>query len=465
MEIRTLKAAQLNPAAYNPRRDLRPGDKEYEDLKNSLEHWGYIEPIVWNETTGNVVGGHQRLKLLLAQGQEDIDVSVVRLNEAEEKALNIALNKISGEWDDEKLAELLEELENDPDIEAALTGFDEDEIAELMESLEGDGEDDVERFRDKLDNSPRTSLFDTFLVPPFSVLDTRQEYWKSRKKMWLDLGIRSEVGRDENLVFSKNIQLSENDNGTSVFDPVLCEISYRWFCPAGGAIFDPFAGGSVRGIVASMTGHPYTGIDLRQEQVEANRENAEELEVDTERLYWICDDSLNMDTHIKDGSADLVFTCPPYYDLEKYSDDPHDISNMDYDGFTRVFTEILTKAARKLKENRFYVVVMSDVRDKAGAYRDITGTIKAAMAASGLCLYNDIILLNAVGSAAFRARRAMKNRKTVRTHQNVLVFYKGDIKNIKTEFEELEEMDEDAIAALAGGEPEDFEESENGEEE
>lgn len=455
MEIRTIKASQIKPAAYNPRRELQPGDPEYERLRRSMDEFGYVDPIIWNETTGNVVGGHQRLNMLLADGVEDIDVSVVHLTLEKEKALNNALNKISGEWDDEKLAALLNELSEADDIDETLSGFDDEEIAELLEAHgydtgEGDG---PERFRDKLNETPRTSLFETFLVPPFSLLDTRQAYWKQRKKAWLDFGIRSEVGRGDNLVFSKNIQLSDNDNGTSVFDPVLCEIMYRWFCPEGGTIFDPFSGGSVRGIIAKLTGHIYTGIDLRQEQVEANRANAEELDVEQLGLTWICDDSLNMDKHIADGSADMIFTCPPYFDLEQYSDDPRDISNMDYEGFTAVFEKILAKAAGKLKDNRFYVIVISDVRDKAGAYRDITGTIKNTLAKCGLCLYNDIILLNTVGSAAFRARRAMKNRKTVRVHQNVLVFYKGDTREIQKEFAELEEMDEDEIAAMIGYDP------------
>jgi DNA modification methylase len=449
VEIRRVPAHLLNPAAYNPRKDLQPGDPEYEKLGRSIERFGYVEPIVWNERTGNVVGGHQRLKWMLAEGEREFDVSVVNLSPSEEKALNIALNKISGDWDEERLAALLQELAEDNTIDEALTGFDPDEIDDIIAGIT---EEEPQNFRDKLNNSPPSSLFDTFVVPPFSVLDTRQGYWAERKTMWLNYGIRSEVGREDNLVFNKNIKIGPRDNGTSVFDPVLCEICYRWFCPAGGLIFDPFAGGSVRGVLAKITGHRYTGIELRQEQVDANRENTNELGLDAEGLRWVCDDSLNMDKHIKDGTADMVFTCPPYFDLEKYSDDPRDISNMEYDDFSEVFGEIMTKAARKLKENRFFVVVLSDVRDKSGIYRDMTGALKATMASCGLRLYNDIILLNVVGSAAFRVRRAMRNRKVVRVHQNVLVFFKGNPKAIQDEFAELEELDEEEIAAMTGSE-------------
>ena len=104
MLIEKIPAAKLNPAAYNPRKDLKPGDKEYEKLKRSIAEFGYVEPIIWNKTTGNVVGGHQRLKVLLDLGQTEIDCVVVELDDKREKALNLALNKIQGDWDETKLA-------------------------------------------------------------------------------------------------------------------------------------------------------------------------------------------------------------------------------------------------------------------------------------------------------------------------------------------------------------------------
>ena len=99
MKIEKKPAADLLPAEYNPRKDLQSGDAEYEKLKRSLEQFGYVEPVIWNKTTGRVVGGHQRLKVLMDLGYTDVDCVVVELTEENEKALNIALNKISGEWD------------------------------------------------------------------------------------------------------------------------------------------------------------------------------------------------------------------------------------------------------------------------------------------------------------------------------------------------------------------------------
>ena len=129
MEIRRVDKSQINPAPYNPRKDLQPEDVEYQKLARSIEAFGDVEPLVWNERTGNLVGGHQRFKILLDQGREEFDVSVVDLDDTAEKQLNLALNKISGEWDNDKLSQLLSELADVADI--ALTGFDASELEQL----------------------------------------------------------------------------------------------------------------------------------------------------------------------------------------------------------------------------------------------------------------------------------------------------------------------------------------------
>lgn len=142
MLMKTMPIGELKPADYNPRKDLQPGDAEYEKLKRSLTEFGYVEPVIWNQTTGNIVGGHQRLKVLEDLGHEHVDVIVVELDETREKALNIALNKISGEWDESKLALLIADLDAS-DFDAELTGFDDAEIAQLIGSLdEGEVADD-----------------------------------------------------------------------------------------------------------------------------------------------------------------------------------------------------------------------------------------------------------------------------------------------------------------------------------
>jgi len=134
MIIQKIPIGQINPAAYNPRKDLQPGDPEYEKLKRSMQEFGYVEPIVWNERTGNIVGGHQRYKVLLDMGMSEVDCVVVDLDGTKEKALNIALNKIQGDWDYEKLKDLLQELDTG-EFDLELTGFDMDEIEELIAQL------------------------------------------------------------------------------------------------------------------------------------------------------------------------------------------------------------------------------------------------------------------------------------------------------------------------------------------
>ncbi|MCK6483005.1 MAG: DNA modification methylase [Phycisphaerae bacterium] len=147
IQIKRIRVSKIKPASYNPRIDLQPGDSDYEKLQRSLEEFGCVEPLVWNRRTGNLVGGHQRFKVLCAQGETELDVSVVDLSLEREQALNLALNRIQGGWDDRKLAELLENLSRIPDFDVALTGFDGVEIDQLLDRLGNTaetGEDDFD---------------------------------------------------------------------------------------------------------------------------------------------------------------------------------------------------------------------------------------------------------------------------------------------------------------------------------
>ena len=145
MNIEKKNVKDLLPADYNPRKDLKPGDPEYEKLKRSIEQFGYVEPVIWNEKTGRVVGGHQRLKVLTDMGITEVDVVVVDMDTEKEKALNIALNKISGEWDTEKLALVIADLQG-TDFDVSLTGFDPEELEDLFRDdvKGGDKEDDFD---------------------------------------------------------------------------------------------------------------------------------------------------------------------------------------------------------------------------------------------------------------------------------------------------------------------------------
>lgn len=148
MEIVTLDIDKINPAVYNPRKDLKPGDPEYDKLKKSILEFDMVEPLVWNKKTGNLVGGHQRLKILQELGIKQVEVSVVNLSEVKEKALNLALNKIQGDWDMPKLKDLLEEIDTG-EFDIEITGFDPSEIEDLMTQFNPVPEDTQPRLDEK----------------------------------------------------------------------------------------------------------------------------------------------------------------------------------------------------------------------------------------------------------------------------------------------------------------------------
>lgn len=558
-------------------------------------------------------------------------------------------------------------------------------------------------------------LRDKFLEPPFTVLDTKTGSWQARKRLWNSKGIKSELGRDaECMPASFGAELNANGldkygrkpmSGTSIFDPALTELMYRWFCPPAGAVIDPFAGGSVRGIVANYIGFKYTGLELRPEQVEANRQNAREILPPENQPVWICGDSemtlkamtsdekipltpveqvgyikmkrddyfevlgtrggkvrtclalakqslsglvtagsrqspqVNIVAHvakylgvrarahtpqgelspevleaqqfgaeitqhvagynsviiararedaqahgyteipfgmecfeaIKQTSAqvenipndvarivipvgsgmslagvlhglkkfnkqipvlgivvgadpikrldeyapsdwremvtlenagvdyhtpvpnpefygvwldsiyeakckkflqpndllwvvgirsteavknkyptiqppadvpkpatkqfDFLFTCPPYLDLEVYSENPADLSTMNDTEFEGKFARIMKNASAVMKDNSFAAIVVGDVRDKAGYYRDFTGMTKRVFASAGWKLYNEAVLLQPLGTAMLRAPKIFgSNKKLIKVHENVLIFYRGSINEIQRKF-------------------------------
>lgn len=217
---------------------------------------------------------------------------------------------------------------------------------------------------------------------------------------------------------------NETAHTTSIFDPVLCELLYRWFCPLGGQAIDPFAGGAVRGVVAHLLGRRYWGCDLREEQITANRNQSKRICPDNEPT-WVIGDALVEIS--KAPEADFIIACPPYGDLEQYCDDPRDLSNMQLSDFRRVYTQIIQLACERLKEDRFAAFVVGDYRDEAGNYCNFPAGTIAAFRKAGLHLYNEAILVTCITSLALRTKTFFdKSRKLGKGHQNVLIFVKGD---------------------------------------
>jgi DNA modification methylase len=277
-------------------------------------------------------------------------------------------------------------------------------------------------------------LRDKFMEPPFSVLDTKGGGWQTRKRQWKQLGIESHLGREAecNVKTMSGLTPEEYEKkygrkpmeGVSIFDPALCELIYNWYCPENGTILDPFAGGSVRGIVANYLGYNYTGIDIRQEQIDSNREQALKLlPINKQPNYYVGDSNVVLTELMP--MYDLVFSCPPYADLEVYSEMKEDLSTMEYNEFIKVYAEIIKKAVAKLKSGGYACFVVGDIRDKKGFYRDFISHTKQAFINAGAGLYNEAILLQPLGTAMLRAGKIFEaGGKLTKVHENVLIFKK-----------------------------------------
>lgn len=292
-------------------------------------------------------------------------------------------------------------------------------------------------------NIDKMKLKDWFVVPPFSILNSASKEWQLKKKKWM-IRINDKAQVRKNTLsrcghepHSKNWQfMAIKGDTTSILDPVMCEILLSWFTNDGFNTFDPFAGDAVFGFVSAYKNRPFTGIELRKEQVEFNQKLIDLHELNGK---YICDTSENIDLYIEDNSKDFVFSCPPYADLEIYSDLENDLSNMNYDDFFKTIDCILKKTVQKLKENRFACIVIGEVRHKnTGVYLGIVPKIIQIMCDAGLHYYNEIILQTPIGNLHMRAGAYMSNaRKIGKQHQNILVFYKGNPKNINNHFEKM----------------------------
>lgn len=405
-------------------------------LARIIGEQGWRAPITVSRRSGYIVRGHARRLAGYEAGSQYAPIEWQDYdNDNAEMADLVADNRIAelAVLDQDAIAGILAELkENTDDLDPELSGFTTEQIEDMIAGSQPD--------REAEEQAARLTLGERFLIPPFTVLDSRGGVWAERKKAWKRLGIRSEVGRgadDDNTKAGLTYNISSQPPGaykaknayeekigqkisweefaelfpdamaysaTSIFDPVLCELAYRWFCPQGGAIIDPFAGGSVRGVVAP-------------------------------------------------GEYDLFFTCPPYADLEVYSDKLEDLSNKDYPEFLQLYRNVIRRATAMLKPNSFAVIVVSDLRDKKGFYRNFISDTIDAFQDVGLMLYNEAILVNTAGGLAIRVGKQFEHsRKMGKDHQNVLVFCNGDpAKSAAFRTEDPQEYTEDINDYLKAG--------------
>jgi ParB-like chromosome segregation protein Spo0J/DNA modification methylase len=417
VNITQVAVDKLIPYVNNSRKH---SDAQVAQIAASIKEFGWTNPILVDGDQG-IIAGHGRLMAARKLGMKEVPViELAHLTDTQRKALIIADNKLAmnAEWDTDLLTIELNELLAD-NFAMEILGFDADELKKLL--------DDAEEEQNGI--AANGNLSDRFLIPPFSVLNAREGWWQDRKRAWIALGIKSEEGRDAPAGGSPDmVARQRGESGTSIFDPVLCELAYVWFSPVSGIVLDPFAGGSVRGIVASKLGRQYIGHELRQEQVNVNREQGSEICIDDDvPPAWVCGDSRTIDSTCKDVQADFVFSCPPYADLEVYSHDPKDLSALGYEEFKTAYFEIIKKTCALLKKDRFACFVVGEVRDKKGNYYDFVGDTVQAFKEAGLNYYNEAILVTPCGSVAMRAGKSFSSsRKLGKAHQNVLVFVKGD---------------------------------------
>lgn len=388
-------------------------------------------------------------------------IKATELSEEEQREFIIKDNVGYGEWDMDALA-------NEWDAEEL-----DDWGLDVWQNKEWENGESSGATNSKPANA---SLNDRFIVPPFSILDTRKGYWQERKKKWRELIGDNGESRNDTLITSPEIKYKDLyqrtrqhreelgitfkeyldkyvpddvkereaskvlSAGVSLLDPVMAEIVCRWFGQDNCKTFDCFAGDSVFGYVSAHLGNEFVGIELRPEQARLNNERVEGM-----TARYINDDGQNVAQHIAPDSQDLLFSCPPYFDLEKYSDLENDASNQDsYEDFIKILENAFKAAVGCLKDNRFAVIVVGDVRDKStGFYYDFCGDIKRIFKEAGMPLYNEIILVETGASTALRAGRYMESRKVAKMHQNILVFYKGKTKEIKNNFKKIEYASED----------------------
>ena len=420
MEIIYKALDELVPYEKNPRFN----DEAVDVVADSIEQFGFKVPIIL-DADGVIIAGHTRLKASRQLGLEKVPVIYADdLTPEQAKAFRLADNKVSefAEWDFEELEKEL----------AA--------IAEIDMDAFGFGDMEVEFDPYDIPQEEKGNLAEQFIVPPFSVLDTKQGYWQDRKRDWLEITGNLSESRDGE--FGKFTAHSENsdalieriNDGTSNFDPVLAEIMYRWFNVEGGKILDPFGGEATKAVVAGELGYQYQAVEIRQEQIDINNK----VIGDYEGVEYICGDSNDIGQLIADDDFDMLFTSPPYYDLEVYSKE--DLSSLGtYEEFMQQYEHIFTQCVAKLKDSAFVVIKVGDIRNKkTGEYRGFVADNIELFKRLGLHFYNDVVLLNSMGTAPLRVGGAMRTRKMIKVHQNVLIFYKGDLKAIKDRYPELD---------------------------
>lgn len=451
------RLVDLDDLQAHPR---NPNHGNVKEVAQSIRTNGQFRPIVvrpLDDGKYQILAGHTTAAAMRSLGRSQMLATIVQADDRQAERILLADNRTAqlADMDDELLLELLEDHKED----LLGTGYTDADLEDLMKEPDPGG--------------LRGSLVSRFGAPPLSVLSARGGEWQTRKRDWIRLGLQSELGREGELVYNtpqskyinwylvKNAaeqaaghalsnetiikehadELQAPGGGTSVFDPALCELLIAWHSAVGQAIIDPWAGGAVRGIVSGAMGRRYTGIELQERQVDANRAQVSLVNDAVQAGFgvggdtagepveptWIVGDSRKVLQDLPDGAFDMALGCPPYYFLERYSDDPNDLSTMTPDEFDAAMADTLAEVSRVLRQDSFAVFIVGSVRAKDGSILDMRRCLENGGDRAGLALVNDAVLLTPVGSAASRAARSFESTRVLaRVHQEVLVFVKGN---------------------------------------
>ena len=395
-------------------------ESEKTKLKNSILENGFNAPLFTWLGHNFILDGHQRLiavKELLEEGHTLKNKALPYIEieaETREQAAGMVLtyNSQYGHMKESGLLEFVEEfnlnigeLKEITNLELDLSRIDFDMKKEEFMAESG-------------------SLKRDFVAPPFSVLDTKQGDWKLRKQKWMEWLPELEETREETL--SKESENPRFTGTTSVFDPALAEVMYAWFAPKEGHVLDTYMGECTKALVAASLELEYTGIEIRKEQFEENNKHIKNYSLE-HKARCLLGDAKNVTKLCKGMEFDFAFTSPPYYDLEVYSKEEGDISaKQTYIEFLQEYFEAIDGMCSLLKPKSFAAIKVSEIRNKkTGIYRNFVADTIAGFQKAGMQYWNEIILVNAIGSLPLRVRRSFeKSKKVGRTHQNILVFRK-----------------------------------------
>lgn len=275
-----------------------------------------------------------------------------------------------------------------------------------------------------IDSPDQPRIVGHYIQPPFSVLNRRERAWQQRRAEWRAVIPDDAIGRTATSTPTSGVMAI--GDGISRFDPVVAELFYRWWTVPGDIVYDPFCGGPTRGAVAHMMGRPYIGVDVRPEQITANRATFD-------GPTWRVGDARDS----LDEPVDAILTCPPYVGLERYSDLPSDLSTLTWDSFAPAMRDAIRAATSALREDRFAGFVVGDVRDSDGGYVGLPDLVRDSLVGAGLSVVATVVLVDPIGTRRLVGWKNLAAGRIVqRVHQELIVAVKGDRKAAATRITE-----------------------------